>query len=100
MLIISSEWPGREYVFAEHARDGILQGTAYMSMVRSHDWKLVHFVDSAEGQLFDLAADPGEVHNLWDDPAHAAKKNELLRVLLEWRINSGVKTQSCGEGHR
>lgn len=71
-----------------------------MSMVRGRDWKLVHFVDSTEGQLFDLAADPGEIHNLWDDPAHADKKNELLRVLLEWRINSGVKTQSWGEQHR
>ena len=96
----SDEWAGREYVFAEHARDGILQGTAYMSMVRSRDWKLVHFVDSAEGQLFDLADDPGEIHNLWDVPEHAAKKNELLRVLLEWRIRSGVRTQSWGEGQR
>lgn len=93
-------WRGREYVFAEHVRDGILQGTAYMSMVRSPEWKLVHFVDSIEGQLFDLVADPGEIHNLWDDPEHAGKKNELLRVLLEWRIRSGVKTQSWGEGNR
>ena len=38
-----------------------------------------------------------EVHH---DPAHAAKKNDLLRVLLEWRINSGVKTQSWGEAWR
>lgn len=98
--LTGDDWQGREYVFAEHVRDGILQGTAYMSMVRSHEWKLVHFVDSAEGQLFHLAEDPGEIHNLWDDPAHADKKNELLRVLLEWRINSGVKTQSWGEMHR
>lgn len=71
-----------------------------MSMVRSHEWKLVHFVDSPEGQLFHLTADPGEVHNLWDDPAHADKKHELLRVLLEWRIHSGIRTQSWGEKQR
>lgn len=98
--LTDEEWQGREYVFAEHVRDGILQGTAYMSMVRSQTWKLVHFVDSAEGQLFDLLADPGEVQNLWDNPIHAAKKNELLRVLLDWRINSGIRTQSWGEMHR
>lgn len=97
---LAPDWTGREYVFAEHVRDGTLQGTAYMSMVRSQAWKLVHFVDSAEGQLFHLTDDPGEVHNLWDDPAHADRKNELLRVLLEWRINSGVRTQSWGEKYR
>lgn len=98
--LTSDDWQGREYVFAEHVRDGILQGTAYMSMVRSQEWKLVHFVDSSEGQLFHLSEDPGEIHNLWDDPSHAGKKNELLRVLLEWRINSGIRTQSWGEPHR
>ena len=71
-----------------------------MSMVRSQEWKLVHFVARPEGQLFDLLADPGEIRNLWDDPEHAGKKNELLRVLLEWRISSGLKTQSWGEGNR
>jgi arylsulfatase len=98
--LTTDDWEGREYVFAEHVRDGTLQGTAYMSMVRNQEWKLVHFVDSSEGQLFNLVADPGEIHNLWDDPAQAAKKNELLRVLLEWRINSGVQTQSWGEALR
>jgi len=26
------------------------------------------------GELYDLASDPHEMHNLWDDPAHAADK--------------------------
>ena len=47
----------------------ILEGTACMSMVRDRRWKLVHVVDSPEGQLFDLDTDPRETHNLWDDPA-------------------------------
>jgi arylsulfatase A-like enzyme len=89
-------WEGRPYVFAEHGRDGILQTTEFMSMVRSQRWKLVHFVHADFGQLFDLAADPGEVRNLWDDPAHTAKKHELLNVLLDWRILSGCRTQSQG----
>ena len=85
-------WQPREYVFAEHGRDGILQETRFMTMVRSHDWKLVHFVDCAEGQLFDLRHDPGETVNLWDDAGHADKKQELLDVLRDWRINSDVHT--------
>lgn len=88
------EWSPREYVFAEHGRDGILQETEFMSMVRSNDWKLVHFVDSTDGQLFDLNNDPDEINNLWTDPAHAEKKRELLDVLLNWRIQSDVHTSN------
>lgn len=86
------DWTPREYVFAEHGRDGILQETEFMSMVRSDDWKLVHFVDSPDGQLFDLRSDPDEVQNLWADPNHADKKRKLLDVLLHWRIESDVHT--------
>ena len=85
-------WGGRPYVYAEHARDGILQETAFMSMVRSRDWKLVHFLDEPFGQLFDLVNDPGEVRNLWDEPASAAHKAELLAELREWRIRSQLHT--------
>ena len=91
-VLRGDDWQPRQYVFAEHGRDGILQETEFMTMVRSHDWKLVHFVDCTEGQLFDLRDDPGEVFNLWDDPAHQDRKRELLDVLRDWRITSDVHT--------
>ncbi len=34
--------------------------------------------DGTEGELYDLREDPLQQHNLWDDPAHAAIKGELL----------------------
>ncbi len=34
------------------------------------------------GELFDLQADPGEIHNLWDDPNYADLKAELIWKLL------------------
>lgn len=86
------EWPGREYVFAEQARDGILTGCEFMTMVRNHNWKLVHFLDAPHGQLFDLRNDPDEIHNLWDVAEHETKKRELLAVLREWRIRSQYET--------
>ena len=89
-------WEGREHVFAEHSRDGILQETEFMTMVRSPEFKLVHFLGEPFGQLFDLVNDPGEIHNLWDDPAHAGKKRELLDVLREWRIRSAYHTANWG----
>ena len=86
-------WSGRDYVFAEQARDAILTDTEFMTMVRSRDWKLVHFLDEPHGQLFDLAGDPDEVQNLWDDPASAEKQQEMLAVLREWRIRSQYDTR-------
>ncbi len=91
-VLQGDDWQPRQYVFAEHGRDGILQETEFMTMVRSDDWKLVHFVDCGEGQLFDLRSDPDEVVNLWDDAAYVANRRELLDVLRDWRIASDVHT--------
>ena len=90
--LTDEDWAGRDYVFAEHPADGIYEGE-YMTMVRNTEWKLVHFVDSPDGQLFNLIDDPGEVNNLWNDPAFSDKKRELLDVLLNWRITSGYQTR-------
>ncbi len=81
---------GREYVFAEQARDGILTDTTMMTMVRSQDWKLVHYLDCDDGELYDLRADPDERHNLWTHTIHRAKREELLGVLRDWLIRSNL----------
>jgi len=85
-------WQGRPHVFCEHPRDPILTGTEWMTMVRDREWKLVHYVDSPEGELYDLAADPGEHHNLWNDPSCAARKEELVGVLRDWLIRSNLRS--------
>jgi arylsulfatase len=90
--IEGTPWSGRDLVFSEHARDGILQETDYMSMVRSQEWKLVHFMGESFGQLFDLRSDPGEVDNRWDDPDCQQVKQSLLDALLNWRMASQYKT--------
>lgn len=45
-------------------------------------YKITVYCHSDEGELFDLQEDPGEFHNLWDDPAAAALKSRLLLALL------------------
>jgi len=81
-------WNGRQQVYCESARDVNFTTNDFQTMVRTRDWKLVHFLDAEDGQLFDLRSDPNEVHNLWNDPASQGKRRELLDALLEWRIRS------------
>ena len=86
------DWQPRSHVYAEQVKDGILTDTDFMTMIRTDDWKLVHFLDQDCGQLFHLKEDPDEVNNLWNDPASQEKKQELLDNLREWRIRSQLKT--------
>ena len=40
------------------------------------------------GELFDLVEDPGEVHNLWDEPSAAGVKARLLHEFLQARMEA------------
>ena len=55
--------------------------------VRDRRFKLIEYVVGGRRttQLFDLEADPWELHNLADDPAHTVKLAELRSELVRWR---------------
>ena len=93
------DWRGREYVFAEHPADGNYEGP-YQTMIRGERFKLVHFANEDYGQLFDLETDPGETHNRWGDEALADVKRELLDALLNWRLESALRTRDLFQDHR
>ena len=93
-------WRGRDYLYAEQAKDLIFTDSEFMTMIRSKDWKLVHFLDEPFGQLFDLVNDPKEYVNLWDDPSHSDTKEMLLNNLREWRIRSHYETSKWANDWR
>lgn len=93
-------WAPRDAVFTEQAGDIVLTGASFQTMVRTERWKLVHFLHQTHGVLFDLAADPGERRNLWDDPAHAGVRRDLLDVIRDWRIESGYRTRDWAAAAR
>ncbi len=45
-------------------------------------YKITVYCNHAYGELFDLQEDPGETRNLWDEPAYAECKSELLLKFL------------------
>lgn len=50
--------------------------------IRTAEWKLIHFYnDVDEWELYDMQADPHEMHNRYDDPACAAVRAELREQL-------------------
>ncbi len=84
----------REYVFAEHGRDNILEGTSVMTMVRDPRWKLIVYDNDEHGQLFDLQSDPDERRNLWNDSAAADERRRLESVLATWYRESLYQTRA------
>ncbi len=97
----TGEWTPRTHVFCEQIGDVAMSGgVEFMTGVRSDGWKLVHFKGSSDGQLFDLKNDPGEVRNLWNDPAYEERKRELLDVMRDWLIESNYRTRDVMVGAR
>ena len=79
--------PWVDEIFCEHCTDTVPAWTGGQAtqqrMVRSGDWKLIYAHDYPV-QLYDLARDPHERHDLGNDPQHAP-----IRARLEARVLDG-----------
>ena len=67
-----------------HYPHGVFQG-----VVRTNGYKLVYAYKSGQSELFDLAEDPGEQHDLSaKDPERLAEMKQMLRM---WLAETGVR---------
>ncbi|TFG11105.1 MAG: DUF4976 domain-containing protein, partial [Promethearchaeota archaeon] len=56
-------------------------------MIRTKMWKLIIRSEGKE-ELYDLAYDPQELHNLIDDEAYKSTKINLKEKLLRWYLET------------
>jgi arylsulfatase A-like enzyme len=60
-------------------------------------WKYIYYVEAGQEQLFDLQADPTELHDLANVPEHAARRQELRAELTRRQIER--KTDAVKDGN-
>jgi arylsulfatase A-like enzyme len=75
--------------------------TAYASFgraVRDRQWKLIRWPQVNQTQLFDLQADPQEIHNLFGQPETIEQTTRLLMLLADWQKTVGDQQPLWIEG--
>ena len=75
--------PARDWVLIENRHNPT---TVHVRTLVTQRYKLTVYRDASYGELFDLQADPGELHNCWDDPAYAQIKTDLLLQFVQAEI--------------
>lgn len=79
------EFDFRDVLGGRHARElGLELDAASLAVIRDNSMKYVHFA-GLPPLLFDLAADPGELTNVADDPTYLGIRLQMAERLLAWR---------------
>ena len=73
----------KDHVVSEYYDAVDLPDGTHATMVFDGRTKSIVYHGHGLGEIYDLQADPGEFENLWDDPAHASLKLELLHNHLD-----------------
>jgi len=87
--------PGDDTLFGQY--DMHHYQVARVRMVRTPKWKLVrHFEPGGQDELYHLAEDPGEVHDLAasTDSKHQAQRAALARLIEGWMARIGDQPSS------
>ncbi len=74
---------GREWALVENRHNPT---TVHLRTLVTERYKITVYRDHDYGELFDLQADPQELHNRWADPGYAGVKQELLLRFVQAEI--------------
>jgi arylsulfatase A-like enzyme len=79
----------RDFVRCEYFNSSGSEGSTRATMYLEGSWKLITYHDASTGELYDLAADPWEHHDLWDAAKARGRKEELVRRSFDATVLSG-----------
>lgn len=83
-LLRDADAPWREAFLAEYFLEKVAPRTSTWQAVRTHDWKYIHYLESDSlDELYHLEADPKELKNLVNHPAHQTRLEEMRAQLQE-----------------
>lgn len=92
----SRVWLGK----AGAARDHVLvemhhsPSLVHLKTLVDKRYKVTVYNEALHGELFDLEADPGEVHNLWNDPGSEALKARMLYRLVQAELEKDMRARA------
>jgi len=72
----------RDYVYCEYY-NAWTHHRSYGTMMRTRDHKIVVYHGVEDGELYDLDSDPDEFNNLYDQPAAAELRYQLLKSAFD-----------------
>ena len=82
-LLRDADAPWREAFLAEYFLEKVAPRTSTWQAVRTHDWKYIHYLEfDSLDELYHLEADPKELKNLVNHPAHQTRL-EVMRAQLQ-----------------
>ena len=67
-------------------------------MIRTNEMKLIYYLEDHITQMFDLAKDPDELHDVSEDPAYSEIKKEFEKKLIE-NLNEKDYPLCVKDGH-
>ncbi len=88
-LLTGKETTHRDSVYIEYFdANATYEIPPMMTSVRTAKWKL-NFCDKPKmGELYDLEKDPGEFHNLWNNPHYKDTQEMMLQTLVSRMIET------------
>lgn len=99
-LLQSNDGGWRPWALCEYRCSGFATDPLIMTtMLRFEQWKLIVWHGEPacgnvrDGEMYDLAEDPGELNNLFDAPEHAGQRRHLKAMLLDAMAQAEDRTE-------
>lgn len=97
---------GSVQILEEDSEKAVVVYSEYgpVRMIRTRDWKYIHCYPQGPNELYDLKNDPGESHNLIDDPAQQERIWKMKYELDRWFVDyvdprkDATKDNNTGNG--